>query len=33
MDYNNDRTTRLSDVQGLFREALRGMPQAATQQP
>jgi hypothetical protein len=33
MDYNNDPTTRLSDAQSLFREALQGIPQSANQQP
>ncbi len=26
MDYNNDPTTSLSDLQNLFREALKRMP-------
>lgn len=33
MDYNNDPTTHLSDVQSLFREALQRIPQSANQQP
>jgi hypothetical protein len=33
MDYNNDPTTRLSDVQSLFREALERIPLSAAQQP
>jgi hypothetical protein len=33
MDYNNDPTTRLTDVQSLFGEALRKIPQSAAQQP
>jgi hypothetical protein len=33
MDYNNDPTTHLSDVQSLFREALQKIPPSANQQP
>jgi hypothetical protein len=33
MDYNNDPTTHLSDVQSLFREALERTEQGVAQQP